>query len=68
MLAVYEHYKCVFCGYPVDPNHDSVAEEVTGWVVKGKVLRQTDRTWRFAHKVCAEAKPKNDSQSELFSA
>lgn len=65
---MYEHYKCDFCGYPLDPKGESTAELVSGWIVKGRIAKQTERTWRFAHKVCIEHEPKNESQGDLFSA
>jgi len=63
---MYEQYRCFFCGYSVEPGTESVAELVSGWAIKNRILRQTDRTWRFAHRICAEAKPKDDTQGNLF--
>jgi len=67
---VYEHYKCVFCGYPVDPQNEKTAELVTAWVVKARVIQTGERTWRYAHKVCVETEwAKRDdpgTQSTLF--
>ena len=62
----YEQYRCLFCNVVLDPKHDSVAELVTGWVIKGRFVKQTERTWRFAHKVCVDYKPVDDSQGNLF--
>lgn len=66
MTGMYEQYKCAFCDHAVDPKGESTAELVTGWVIKGRFVKQTERTWRFAHKVCVDYKPVNDSQGNLF--
>lgn len=66
MLSMYEQYKCFFCDHALDPKGDSTAELVTGWVVKGRITKQTERTWRFAHKLCVDYTPKDESQAELF--
>lgn len=68
MTGMYEQYKCFFCNHQVDPKGESTAELVTAWVIKGKAVKQTERTWRFAHKVCVDFVPKDNSQGELFSA
>ncbi len=63
-------FNCTFCGYPVDPKFDSTLEMVSGWVSNGRVFKQTERTWRFAHKACVEtawAKPNSsDNQIAMF--
>lgn len=63
---MYEHYKCEFCGYPVDPKGESTAELVTVWLVKGRAIKNVQKTWRYAHKVCVESPVKNESQDSLF--
>ena len=66
MSVMYEQHKCYFCNHSVDPKGDSTAELVTGWAIKGRLVKQTERTWRFAHKVCVDYTPTDDSQGNLF--
>ena len=58
-------FQCVVCGYSVDPKSDSTAELMTGWVVKGRIVKTVSSTYRFAHKICIEAKPP-DNQISMF--
>ena len=58
-------FQCVVCGYSVDPKAESTAELVTGWLVKGRILKTVSSTYRFAHKVCIESKPP-DNQISMF--
>lgn len=66
MLVVNELYKCEFCDHPVDPKGESTAELVTAWILKGRAVKQVQRTWRFVHKVCLEHDPRKDTQESLF--
>jgi hypothetical protein len=66
MTRVHEQYRCNICNYPVEPKGETSAELVTAWVTNGRVIRQTERTWRFAHRVCIEYELKDKSQGELF--
>jgi hypothetical protein len=64
---MYDHYRCEVCNHPLDPKGESTAELVSTWVIKGKSVKRIQRTYRFAHKVCIEYEPKDDSQPGLFS-
>lgn len=64
---MYEHFRCEFCSHPVDPKGESTAELISSWVIKGKAVKRVARTYRYAHKVCIEHEPKDDSQLGLFS-
>ena len=58
-------FQCVVCGYSLDPKSESTAELMSGWVVKGKMIKVVSSTYRFAHKVCMGTKPP-DNQIGMF--
>lgn len=58
-------YKCFMCGYPVDPKGESTAELLTGWAVKGRIVKAVSSTYRYAHKICIETEPP-DNQIAMF--
>ncbi len=58
-------YQCVVCGYPLNPQADGVWHQVTCWVAVGKTgnIKQVDKLFRYAHRVCVDNPSKEQAES-----
>lgn len=64
LMTLSPNFLCVVCGYALDPNAGGTYHQVTCWIPVGKTtgVRQAEKLFRYAHRICVESPPKGQEE------